>query len=380
MNSAIISLMKIFKVLFFSLLLTALSFGFVLAQNETADELMEGEVLQILDEGNEMVFEEQLDFQELEVLLNRGSLAGTKLKIGNKAELGDSQGVHYQDYEVGDQLRIYSGFNFEGERQFLIEGLVKRRALLSLLIVFILAVLLIGRKWGFLSLLSLVVSFLIIFKISIPLMMDGFNPLMVAVLSALLIIPSTFYLAHGFNKKTTAAVIATTVSLIITSFLAIYFVDRAHLTGYSSEEAAFVNLISGGKVNILSLVLAGLIISTLGILDDISIGQASVVKELAKAQPGLEKIDLFWQGMKVGQDHISSMVNTLILVYAGSALPLLMLFFDANKSFIDVVELEIVAEEIVKMLVSSIGLIIAAPLATALAVFFFKNKKTSKTN
>ncbi|MFH1959616.1 MAG: YibE/F family protein, partial [Patescibacteria group bacterium] len=170
-------------------------------------------------------------------------------------------------------------------------------------------------------------------------------------------------------------VVATFISLVITGLLAVYFVDVTHLTGFASEEAGFLQVERQGSIDIRGLLLAGIIISTLGILDDVTIGQASVVKQLKKANPKISFLELFKNGMKVGQDHISSMVNTLVLVYSGSALPLLLLFFDSQKTFVDILEFELIAEEIVRMLVGSIGLVLAAPLATIMAAYIFSKGK-----
>jgi uncharacterized membrane protein len=247
---------------------------------------------------------------------------------------------------------------------------------LTLTFIFIAVVLAVGKLWGALSLAGLFISFLVIFKLILPLIIKGVNPVLVAILGSLIIIPSTFYISHGFNKKTHVGVISTFISLIITGLLAVYFVDATHLTGFASEEAGFLQVERQGMIDIRGLLLAGIIIGTLGILDDVTIGQASTVRQLKKANPKMGWLDLFKKGMKVGRDHVSSMVNTLVLVYSGSSLPLLLLFFDSQKTFIDVLEFELIAEEIVRMLVGSIGLVLAAPMATILAAYLFSKDKS----
>lgn len=360
--------------LFFCLCLLLLVFQprLILAQDK--EEILEGRVMEVLETGSQTFAEEKLPYQLLSVEVLKGSLKGTKIKVNNQAALSSfgDQAVNYQTYQTGDLLRIYSTFDFNDERTFAINGLVRRQSLLFLLILFIVVVFLVAGKHGLLSILGLALSFVIISQLLLPMILAGRSPIWSALLSSVLIIPSTFYLAHGFKVKTHSAVLATLIALSFTMLLATYFVQASHLTGFASEEAAFVSVISEGKINLLSLLFSGIMIGALGVLDDISIGQASVVEQLSLANPKLRSWPLFWQSMQVGRDHVASMINTLILVYAGASLPLLILFFDGSKSFIDVIELEVVAEEIVKTLVSSLGLMLAVPLTSFLSVFVFK--------
>jgi uncharacterized membrane protein len=365
------------KISYFFLILVFLFLPKLVSAQEIRGETLEGRVVEIIDSGENLVNDQCFPYQVLEILLDKGSLKGSQIQVLNESGLdaNNLSVVNYQAYEIGDKLRIYTDFNQEDERFFVIEGLVKRQALLFLLILFVLAVILVTGRLGLLALLSLLISFLVISQVLIPMIMAGRSPLVSAMISSLLIIPASFYLTHGFKQKTHSAVIATVISLFITMLLAFYFVSLTNLTGFASEEAAFVSTMSQGQINLLSLLFAGIMIGALGVLDDVTIGQASVVEQLKLANSKLNSWDLFLQSMRVGRDHVSSMINTLILVYAGSAMPLLILFFDGNHSFIDVIELEIVAEEIVRTLVSSLGLMLAVPLTTFLSVFVFKTKE-----
>lgn len=346
----------------------------IMAQSlQNSDELMEGKVIEVLDEGQISESGQQFSYQNLKLLMTRGSLKDHHLEIENLAPIET-----YREYKLDDQLRIHASYDFEEQRQFVIDGVVKRQALLVLTIIFILVVLVVGRKWGAFSIIGLIVSFFFIFRLALPLIVKGIDPILVSFLTTLFIIPVTFYISHGFNKKTHVAVLATFIALLVTVFLAFYFVNMANLTGYASEEANFVDFLSGGKIDIFALMMAGIIIGVVGILDDVTVSQSAFIKQLVEANPKMGKAELYKKGMELGQDHISSMVNTLVLVYAGSSLPLLLLFLDADKSFVDVIELEIVAEEIIRTLVGSIGLVLAAPISTSLAVFFFSKNKEKK--
>jgi uncharacterized membrane protein len=340
-------------------------------------ETLEGNVIEIVETGEKLFDDQHFPYQVLEILIERGSLKGSQIQVLNESGLdaNNSSVINYRVYELGDRLRIYTDFNQEEERFFLIEGVVKRQALLWLLILFVVAVLVITGSLGLLALVGLVISFLVISRVLVPMVLAGRPPLLSALVSSFLIIPASFYLTHGIKNKTHSAVLATTISLLITMLLAFYFVNLTNLTGFASEEAAFVSNMSQGQIDLLSLLFAGIMIGALGVLDDVTVGQASVTEQLRIANPQLDSWTLFVRSMKVGRDHVSSMINTLILVYAGSAMPLLILFFDGQHSFIDVIELEIVAEEIVKTLLSSLGLMLAVPLTTFLSVFVFKSAK-----
>jgi uncharacterized membrane protein len=219
------------------------------------------------------------------------------------------------------------------------------------------------------------ISFLIIIGFILPQIYAGYNPVLIALLGSFFIVPVTFYLSHGLNKKTTIALLGTVISLVITGFLAKAFIDFGRLTGFASEEAGFLQFSRGDVLNIKGLVLAGIIIGVLGVLDDITVAQSAVVEKLKEANPRIGDKKLFTKAMSVGRDHIASMVNTLILVYTGAALPLLLLFVDNTAPFTQIINYEIIAEEIIRTLVGSIGLILAVPITTFLAVRLKLGKK-----
>ncbi|MBD3279083.1 MAG: YibE/F family protein [Candidatus Pacebacteria bacterium] len=341
------------------------------------EKSLEAEVVKIVNLG-ELTLEDgqKLISQELELKVTTGSLQGQiiTVKTGGNAAISN---LHQPQYQVGDKVRVSYFASAHQDNQpanFIITGYLKRGPLLILLLIFVASVLLIGRKWGLMSLIGMAVSFLIIFKFVLPQIIAGHNPILIALIASLAIIPLTFYLSHGWKAKTHVAVIASLIALVITGLLAQIFVQATHLTGLASEEAGFLQVAHGGNLDLRGLLLAGIILGTLGILDDITIGQASTVSELKKLNPKLTWQELYHRAMKVGQDHISSMVNTLVLVYAGAALPLLLLFLDSSKSFIEVLDYELITEEVIRTLVGSIGLVLVAPLATVLAAIWLEMK------
>lgn len=366
---------KIFQILLSLLVIFFVWVSPIFAQNNSSEEIFEAEVMEIVNFGQETFKEKMMDFQELKIKVTKGTGEGEEMILKNTAVEGGMSQILYQKYSVGDKLRVYSIIRIDGENIYSIMGKTKRPGLVTLTVIFLIVVLVVGRIWGALSILGMGVSFLVIFKMIIPMIINGINPVVSALLGSLIIIPTTFYISHGFNKKTHVGVVSTIIALLFTGLMAVYFVDAVNLTGYASEEAGFLHVERQGSIDITGLLIAGIIIGTLGILDDVTIGQASVVQQIKLANKKMSMWKLFKQGMKVGQDHVSSMVNTLVLVYAGSSLPLLLLFFDANKTVSDILEFELIAEEVVRMLVGSIGLVLVAPLATLMAAWAFSRKK-----
>jgi uncharacterized membrane protein len=240
--------------------------------------------------------------------------------------------------------------------------------------IFIILTVFVAGLRGMMSLIGMLFSFGVILKFILPQISAGHDPVAVAIGASFLIIPVTFYLSHGISGKTTVAVVGTILSLIVTGILASVFIAASKLTGFSSEEAGFLAALRPDMVSIQGLLLAGIIIGTLGILDDITISQSSIVEEIKRTDPNLNWRQVYSKAMRVGKDHISSLVNTLVLVYTGAALPLLLLFVNNPRPFSEIINYEMIAEEIVRTLVASIGLILAVPLTTFVACFFARKK------
>jgi len=346
----------------------------VLAQDNLKEEILEARVEKILEERQEKPVGAQ-DFQvyqKLELLVTNGSLKGKIIEV----ESGNLPVSNLPRYKVGDSLLVSYSKDFGGKDSFLITDYLRRKPLFLLFAIFLLITLLVGRWQGFTSLIGLAVSFLVIFDFILPQIYHGYNPVQVAILGSLVIIPITFCLSHGLNKKTGIAIIGTVLTLILTGILANLFVNLSRLTGFASEEAGFLQSYKPGLINIKGLLLAGIIIGVLGILDDITVSQASIVEQLKKTNQKLKISELYKKAMSVGKDHIASMVNTLILVYVGAALPLLLLFIDSPRPFREVVNYEIIANEVVRTLVGSIGLILAVPITTFIAAWFIGKKSS----
>ncbi len=272
----------------------------------------------------------------------------------------------YPDLAVGDRVLLDRTTGPDGDVQYFITDFQRSPALWLLLGLFVLAVLAIGRWHGLRSLLGLGLSLVIIVAFVVPAILAGQSPPLVALVGAVAVMIVTLYLAHGVNEMTTAAIIGTTGALVLTVGLGLWFISQSRITGYASDDALFASFAVQG-LDLQGLVLAGLIIAALGVLDDVTVSQASTVFALHDTDRNLGWAALFGRAMRVGRDHIASVVNTLFLAYAGASLALLVLFSTGGVSTGEILNSEIIAEEIVKIIVGSLGLIAAVPLTTALA-------------
>ncbi|KMS87069.1 MULTISPECIES: YibE/F family protein [unclassified Streptomyces] len=232
--------------------------------------------------------------------------------------------------------------------------------------IFAVAVVVVGRLRGVMALVALAVSFLVLTLFILPAILEGSNPLLVAVVGSSAIMLIALYMCHGLSARTSVAVLGTLISLSLIGVLGSLFIGWAALTGNTDDNTGLIHGLYP-SIDMSGLLLAGVIIGSLGVLDDVTVTQTSAVWELHEANPSMGWRGLYRAGIRIGRDHIASVVNTLVLAYAGAALPLLLLFSIAQSSVGTVANSELVAEEIVRTLVGSIGLVASVPVTTALA-------------
>jgi uncharacterized membrane protein len=237
--------------------------------------------------------------------------------------------------------------------------------LVLLAVLFAAAVVALGRWRGLRALAALAVSLGVLVWFVLPAILQGRSPVAVAIVGAAVIMTVALYVSHGLNVRTTSALLGTLLSLGLTGALASVFVTATQLTGLASDEAVYLQ-VSAETINLQGLILAGIIIGSLGVLDDVTVTQASAVWELRKANRSWGFAELYRPALRIGRDHIASTVNTLVLAYAGASLPLLVLFTQAERPLGEVAAGEVVATEIVRTLVGSLGLIASVPVTTAL--------------
>ncbi len=277
-----------------------------------------------------------------------------------------SSGGPSPEFSVGDTVRVAEVRFGNAEPIYSVVDFERRAPMLWLAIAFVLLVLLFGRLRGALSLIGLAASLGVVLVFIVPAIIDGSPPLPVALVGSMAVMLVTISLAHGLGPKSLAAILGTTFSLILVGVLAVVFTGLTNLTGFSSEEATLL-AVGNSDISISGLLVAGIIIGALGVLDDVTISQSSTVMALRAANPNQSFRGLYSRAIEVGRDHVSATVNTLVLAYVGSSLPVLLVFGSGQLGLIDAANLEIVAKEIVATLVGSIGLIAAVPITTALA-------------
>ncbi len=259
-----------------------------------------------------------------------------------------------------------SGPDVPDEARYSFSDMQRSQPLVVLALVFALVVVALGRLKGLLALAGIVLSLGVLLVFIFPALLDGSAPVGVALTGATVIAFCTLYLAHGVNDRTTVAFLGTMASLALTAALAIAFSRAAQLSGLASEESLTLSAFAP-DLDFRGLLLAAVIIGTLGVLDDVTITQVSAVWELHSADPSVTVPKLYRAGIRIGRDHIASAVNTLVLAYSAAALPLLLIFTQSGLAFGEVLATETVAVEIVQTLVGSIGLVASVPLTTALA-------------
>ena len=349
------------KKLILGISLFLFSFMPAFAQTEANEEYLKGKIVNVVTDNGETRY-------SIEIF--EGSLESQTIEYSHNFELTDRD----VDYEIGDKVVVSYIQSDSGEDIFQITDHWRVGSLNVLLLIFVLLSIVVAGKKSLYSIIAMLLSFVVIFSLVLPGILGGTDPVLIAILGSMIIVPITFYLSHGFNRKTSVAIVGTIIALIVTGLLSVLFVNWAHLYGYSAEEVLYLN---GSDLNLKGILLAGIIIGALGVLDDITISQSAIVFEMIDMDGGASPLDIFFRSMKIGKDHIASMINTLVLVYAGASLPLLLLFVNDERNFLEIVNMESISTEIVRTLVGSIGLMLAVPVTTFIACWW-NNKKTEK--
>jgi uncharacterized membrane protein len=277
-----------------------------------------------------------------------------------------SPGPGQPQLKTGDHVRLMRQVDQSGTTSYGFYDYERAWPLIWLSALFAIVIVAVARLRGLLALLGIVVAFLVLVVFLLPALRDGAAAIPVALVASAAILYAVIYLAHGVNLRTSAALLGTLAALLLAALLSWGAIEWAHLTGMSEEQNNEVSAYLG-NVSITGLLLAGFIIGSLGVLNDVTVTQASTVFELAELGDGASRRAIFVGAMRVGRDHIASTVYTLVLAYAGSALPLLLLFSVANRSLGDVFTTESVAIEIARSAVGGIALALSVPLTTAIA-------------
>jgi len=368
------NILKISKNILF-VLVVFLIFSSQVVKAQAPDEYLRARVLNIISSGKELVDGEMQDYQKVVVEILNGAEKGQRLIINHGSDfvIQENQKVQVGEIVVVDKI---SALKSESDKplyniidKYRINGIV-----VISLIFFALAIYF-GRMRGLTSIIGMIFSMLIIFYYIIPSIVKGNNPFISCLIGAFFIILFSLYLSHGFNKRTSIALVATLMSLGLAVLVDLFFVYITKLTGSGAEEVFYLQF-DKFTLDLKGLLLGGIIIGVLGVLDDVTTGQSAAVEEIHLANKELSFFQLYKSGISVGREHIASLVNTLVLAYVGVSLPLLLLYSTAqsvplwitfNNGFI--------AEEIVRTLVGSTVLVMAVPLTTILAAYYYSKKR-----
>ncbi|MGE2817814.1 YibE/F family protein [Mycobacterium heidelbergense] len=288
---------------------------------------------------------------------------------GANTLLESSPGPGQPQFAAGDHIRLVRQVDEQGATSYAFYDFERGWPLVGLAIVFAVVIVAVARWRGLLALVGIVVAFLVLVVFLLPALRDGAPAIPVALVASAAILYVVIYLAHGVNLRTSAALLGTLSALLLAAGLSWAAIEFAHLTGLSDDQNSTVSAYLG-NVSISGLLLAGFIIGSLGVLNDVTVTQASTVFELAHL--GGSRRTIFLGAIRVGRDHIASTVYTLVLAYAGSSLPLLLLFSVANRSLGDVLTSESVAIELARSAVGGVALALSVPLTTAIAAVLAK--------
>lgn len=341
-----------------------------------SDETVRARVLAVQEQGPAEVAGRQQTYQVLEIQILEGTYEQQRLML----ELGNSQ-ILPEDYllKPGDVVLVNVAESMvTGKTAAYFVDFVRENAIIIVFLIFSLVAVLIGGKTGLRSLLGSLVGMAIIALFVIPQILNGKSPLLVSIIGAAMFLGFSLYVVYGWKGMTHVAVIGMVFSLFLTGLFSVFAVRLTRLTGYGDENVMFLVQQSQNTIDMRGILIAGIIISSLGVLDDLVVGQSSAVFQLYETNPSLSVKDLYKRAMVIGRDHVAASVNTLILAYAGESLPMLLLFSLTNVDMRLALNVSYITEEIVQALAGTTGLFMSIPIATFIACRWVKGPGRKK--
>lgn len=306
----------------------------------TVSQTIKVEVLSGVDEGNIVTFKNDY----------------TQLKVGD---------VFYARHQTN---------GLDGTDYWSVSDPYRLDILGYLFIAFVVLLFIFGGKQGVRGLASLVGSIGLIFYVLVPSLYAGYNAILISIFVSSLIIILGSYITHGFNRTTSSAVLGMITTVLMTGAAAYYAIYAARLSGFSSEESTFLHMDTGGSIDMVGLLFGGVVIGLLGVLYDIAIGQAVSVEELYRASDNNSRSSVYKRALRIGREHIGALVNTLAIAYVGASLPLILLVQSATTGVLFILNSEVFATEIVRILIGSIGLVLAVPITTFISCYMLYGK------
>lgn len=329
-------------------------------------EVVKAEVLEVKDKENELIptFNIENKIQEVKARILEGEGKGQEVVFNND----------FTPLSQGEIFYLNHTTDKDGQEYFAMLEPYRLNVIYFFLGLFILLTILIGGIQGIRGLVSLAISLVLIVYALVPFILAGYSPVLVSILVSSIIIILGSYITHGFNKTTTSAVLGMILTVIITGILAYLAIYFGKFSGYETEEAVFLNLNYSGNIDLVGILIGGIMIGLLGVLYDVAINQAIFVKELHSIAPHVKKDKIFKRAFYMGREHIGALVDTLAIAYVGASLPLLLLFSNTTNISLTL-NREIFAVEIIRILIGSIGLILAVPITTFIATFMLVKEK-----
>ncbi len=331
--------------------------------HQELQETVRAEVLRIISEESRDIVgtDAEATVQEVQVRILEGERAGNVATFENDLMV----------LTVDDAIYVNRLVSIDGVEYYQFKDVDRTMPLMVLGILFVLVLVGFTGMHGVRALLSLFLSIGAILFVLVPLLLKGYSPVVMSVLVGGATLAVALFLTHGVHARSTIAIIGTFGAVVVTGLLATLFVSMSHLTGLSSDAAIYLNFSTKGTLDFGGLLLGSVIIGILGVLDDVAITQAAVVAELKRADASFSFRELFVRALRVGRSHITSLVNTLSFAYVGVALPLVLLLAASNASIVLSINQEMVAAELIRIFVGSIGLVLAVPLTTLIGALWY---------
>ncbi len=337
-------------------------------------EIIKARVIEIEKEGRQSIAgtAAETTLQSIRAEILEGTMDGKIVSVEND-HLSLKKGETFYLRHITDAE--------DGSEYYSVDEPYRLPQLMMLSLAFMLCVFIFGGWQGFRGLISLAGSLLLIVYVLLPGVISGYSPLLIATGVSSLIMIVGSYVTHGFNRTTSSAVMGMIATVMITGILAYVSVRWTKLSGFGAEEVVYLNINSGGTIDVIGLLLGGIMIGLLGVLYDAAIGQAVSVEELLRIAPHVPKRKIFERAIRIGHEHIGALVNTLAIAYVGASLPLLLLFYmSPTGTLLTTVNREMFATEIVRTMIGSIGLVLAVPITTLISVWFLTKKPNGSKN
>ena len=365
---------RIGSILFSVVIVLAMALFVLIKESRMSDEepmvsigygssTVKAEVMDVLEEGTVQLGEISQQYQIVEALILEGEFEGFSYSVEHGKYQILPEGFRL---DRGDRILVTIGVTPNGDVNTYFIDYMRTTPLLVLFSLFVVVNVLISGWKGVQSLISMAVSVMVIFYFIIPRILNGADPILTSIIGSFVFLAATQLLVYGWTLKSHIAMIAIIIAMTITGVLSVVFVNYANLNGFGDENAMFL-VQQAGNLNVQNLLIASIIIGALGVLDDLVIGQASVVIELHFANPDLSFQERFRSAFRIGRDHIAATVNTLLLAYLGASLMMFMLFSLNNPDYLLLLNINYIAEEIVRALVGTLGLFAAVPVTNLIA-------------